>query len=431
MSQSERSTFFRQSGWMAIANVMSGFFMMSVHPIITNRMAPEEYGIFVTLLRAFTLLAIPAAGLQTVLAQESAAALTPQAERNLAATVRAALKGTFVTWVVFALVAFVFQSPIMTGLKLTQAVPLWLTVAAVLPALWLPITQGLVQGRQNFFSLGLSMIGNGFGRSAGVAVLVMALHWGATGGVLAIWIGVTLSTLVAFWPVRHLLKLGGGTFEAKPWLLKILPLTLGVAPIVFMISFDVLVVQNQFPKETTPFYSAAAMIGVSLLMMTTPMAAVMFPKIDQSSLTSKGSNAFWLAGLGTIALMGSGAVVCTFLPTLPLRIMFPSKPEFLASAVLVPWFAWSIIPITLANIMVGQLMALSKFRIVPWMIAVAIGYAVTFQQYAHHAQPLPHFEAFKHLIQILGVFSLLALAIATWFTWLEIIKPKRNAANLR
>ena len=106
--------------------------------------------------------------------------------------------------------------------------------------------------------------------------------------------------------------------------------------------------------------------------------------------------------------------------------MFPGKPEFLASAVLIPWFAWAIIPITLANIMVGQLMALSKFRIIPWMIIVAIGYALAFQKYAHHAQTLPHFEAFKHHIQILGLFSLLSLAIASWFTWLDIIKPKRS-----
>src|SRR5476649_1519863 len=82
-------TFFRQSGWMMMAATASGALMYCVHPIVSRGMPKEEYGVFTTLLQVVTLMSIPAIGLQTVFAQQTAAAITDQQQRIVASEFRA------------------------------------------------------------------------------------------------------------------------------------------------------------------------------------------------------------------------------------------------------------------------------------------------------------------------------------------------------
>src|SRR6185295_11389958 len=80
--------FFKQSGWMVMATVGGGVFMMLVHNVAA-RMDKEEYGVFFALLRCLILLGIPAGGLQFTFAQQTAASLNDQHHYQLAATTRA------------------------------------------------------------------------------------------------------------------------------------------------------------------------------------------------------------------------------------------------------------------------------------------------------------------------------------------------------
>ena len=92
MSQAtHRAAFFRQSGWMMLATVAGGVFMYAVH-MIAKQMPKEEYGVFTTLLQIVTLMGIPAVGLQTVFAQQAAAALTEEHDRALAGVLRGVMK---------------------------------------------------------------------------------------------------------------------------------------------------------------------------------------------------------------------------------------------------------------------------------------------------------------------------------------------------
>ena len=69
-----KNAFYRQGSWMVIATFVSGLLMFAVH-IFGGWMSREEYGLFVTLLQILNLMMIPALGLQTVFAQQTAAAV--------------------------------------------------------------------------------------------------------------------------------------------------------------------------------------------------------------------------------------------------------------------------------------------------------------------------------------------------------------------
>ena len=88
---------------MMIASVMGGAFMYLVHSI-AERMPKEngEYGLFMTLLQVVTQMGIPTIGLQSVFAQQAAAALTEDQHRQLAGVVRKVVGATFLIWAVMA-----------------------------------------------------------------------------------------------------------------------------------------------------------------------------------------------------------------------------------------------------------------------------------------------------------------------------------------
>jgi hypothetical protein len=79
---------------------------------------------------------------------------------------------------------------------------------------------------------------------------------------------------------------------------------------------------------------------------------------------------------------------------------------------------WAIFPVTVANVLIGNLLAREQWNVVPWLAAAAIGYGFSLHYYLRSPALAP-IEAFGIVIRILGGFSLLLLAIATFFTWRE------------
>ena len=406
-SEKHHITFFRQSGWLMIATMTGGGLMFAVHTI-AQQMPKTEYGVFFTLIQIVTLMGMPAVGLQSVFAQQAAAALLPQQERELAGVFRGVLRWTFFLWLLMAVVVFLFRDQILTALKISNPAGLWLTVTVGLASLWRPVVQGVLQGRQNFLWLGGIMISDGIGRFGAVFVIVGLLAHYAAGGILAVLIGMGLVLLVGLWHCRNCLSSDFAPVNWGAWSRRVIPLTFGMGVGTFMLAADMVFVQRFFPKDETGFYAAAGMIGRALVYFTMPVAAVMFPKLARSSVTGEKTNALALA-LGFTALAGAGAaLMCSFFPELPLRIARFDESYLKVSAPLVPWFGWCMLPLTLATVLLNSLMAQSQFKAVPWMVAVAVGYGVTL--YLRH-------DSFIQVIQTIGIFGSLLLTVCAWFTF--------------
>ena len=411
-----RLTFFRQSGWLGIANTLTGLFLMLVYPLISRRLPDEEIAVYTAMLRFFTILALPAAALQIVMAQDAARAITPEDQARFRGTVRGVVQGIFLLWVVIAFLSGVFRSELVGALQLTHPAQLWVAVVLVLAQLCMPFMQGIVQGLQNFLWLGLSILGGGAARFLCTALFVLVFKAHATGALIGALIGILIAIGMAGWAGRHALMGPAAGFAWREWLGRVLPLAGGTGSVLFVMQADMLLVQSHFPSEVTAFYAAASVIGVGLVTFTTPMAAVMFPKLVRSFAKGERSNSLWLALAGTFVMGVAGALLCTVFPELPLRIMFFRKPEFLQSAVLVPWVAWCMLPLIMANVLISSLMARGRFAAVPWLMAVAIGYGLAQYHLVNNAgQGLPVFEAFTAVIQRLGIFSSLLLLVAFIF----------------
>jgi O-antigen/teichoic acid export membrane protein len=368
------------------------------------------------MLRFFTVLGIVTSGLQVVMAEQAASALTPEGLRDLAGTTRSIARTILVIWVLVLIACLVAKDWLLDTLKISTLSTLGVTLGLVLAQLFLPFVQGLLQGRQKFSWLGWSIMMNGAGRFAAIFLLLLVLQRNATTALAGALAGLAGAVLLGVWASRDLFfSAQTGAFNLGLWLRRAIPLSVGSGSLLFLMNADVLFVQAHFSRDHTAYYSAVAVLGIGLFSFTTPMAAVMFPKLVRSTVQAQKSDSLLLALLGTAVLGLCGAIFLTLFPSLPLKILFFKNPNLLESAQLVPWFMWSMLPVTLANVVVGALLARRDFRPVPWLALIALAYGFELNRYLDAAQAMNIFTAFKGVILRLGLFSGLMLAVAVLF----------------
>ena len=163
-----------------MANVSGGMMMYAVHFLAKHKsVTAAEYGAFGVMLSVA--MCVPNLPLQMVFAQQTAQALVAHRERELAGMIRLAWLGTLGLCLLLAAGVLVWQADILAGWKLASPVGLWTTVLVVLLSLWLPLFWGVLQGQQDFFSLGWSNIFNGAFRLSVAAALVILMGMGSSG----------------------------------------------------------------------------------------------------------------------------------------------------------------------------------------------------------------------------------------------------------
>jgi len=398
------ASFFRQSGWLMIATVAGGLFMTAVL-FLSHAMPTGEYGQYVAFLSVAMF--IPAMPLQMVLAQQTARALALHREHELSGLIRAAWLGTFAIWLVVVGLVLLFQHPIMAQWKITNPAALWLTLPVLLFTVWLPMFTGVLQGQQNFLSLGWSQMSQGVGRLAIAAFAVLVLHYYAPGMVLGILGGLTLALIIAIWPTRSLWLSAPQSFEWRSLLHQIIPLTLGFGAYQFLLTADTMLVRGCFSGNDSGYYGSAGTLARASMWLVGPLATVMFPKIVHAKAKAEKSDLMGVVLAGTVILAGGGATGLWVLG--PWIVKFVFGPAYVeADSVLLPWYAWAVVPLTMANVLLNNLLARGLFRVVPALCVLAVGYGFALSRF--HDTPVM-------VIKTLCVGNSLLLAVCAWYTW--------------
>jgi O-antigen/teichoic acid export membrane protein len=399
-----RASFFRQSGWMMIATVAGGMFMTAVH-LLSRAMPASQYGEFGALLSVAMF--IPAMPLQMVLAEQTARARALHREHELSGLIRAAWLGTFVIWLVVVGAVLLFQSSIIAQWKITNPAALWLTLPVLLLTVWVPMFYGVLQGQQNFLWLGWSMMSQGVGRLALGAFAVLVLHFYAPGMVLGMLAGLTIALVLAIWPTRSLWLASPQPFEWRSLLRQVIPLTLGFGAYQFMLTADTMLVRGCFSGADSAYYVSAGTLSRASMWLVGPLAVVMFPKIVHAKAKAEKSDLMGVVLLGTVILAAGGAMGLWVLGPWVVRFVFgPSYVQ--ADAVLLPWYAWAVVPISVANVLLNNLLARSLFKVVPALCVLAAVYTLALTQF--HDTPVM-------VIKTLGVCNVLLLAVCAYYTW--------------
>ena len=400
------STFFRQSGWLMTANVAGGALMWAVH-FLSKRIPDAEYGVFGALLSV--VIFIPTMPLQMVLAQQTAKALTAHREGELAGILRLFWIGTTALWLAGTVGVLCFQTELLTRWKMTSPVAIWVTLPALLLMLWAPIFWGMLQGRQNFLWLGWSMMSNAIGRISVAALAVLVFAANAVGMMAGVLAGLIVAVGVAIWMTRDLWARKSDAFDWRGLLRQIVPLMFGFAAFQFLFTADMMFVKSYFSEDEAAFYSGTGTLSRALLWLVMPLATVMFPRLVQSAAKSEKTNLLGIVLLGTAVLAACGAIGLTVLGPWVVRFVF--KPSYVEVATrILPWYAWAMLPVALANVLLNHLLAHGAYRVVVPLVVWVIGYAIA----------LTHWhETLVMVLQTLGLFGIGALGVCAWFSYVR------------
>jgi O-antigen/teichoic acid export membrane protein len=399
------AVFFRQSGWLMIATIIAGILSYAVH-FLSKNISESEYGVFVTMLMVTA--CIPVMPLQMVFAQQTAGALATNRAGQLSGMIRLGWLWTLVFWTLASLVVLFFQNQIAARWHLNGLEVLWVTLAVVLMNLWMPLFSGVLQGRQDFFWLGWGTIISGFGRIAVAALFVIAFHGGATGMIAGAFAGIGAWAAIAIWRSRDLWRVKPEPFDGRGLFKQVAPLMVGFAACQFLFTTDTMFAKSYFSGDEMAAYGAAGTLSRGLLWLVLPLAAVMFPKIVHANAKSEKSNLLGIVLFGTAILTICGAAGLCVVGPFVVKLVY--TPEYVAATTkLLPWYAFAMVPLALANVLVNDLMARAKFKIVPLMVLLAVAYGFTLPFM------LNKFHTMEVALQTLGAFNLLLLALCSWF----------------
>lgn len=414
----EKKRFMLESGWMIISTSLGGLCMWLVHVPTAYSMSSAEYGLFVMFLQMMNLWMIPALGLQTIFAHQTASSIDEESVLKLRSTVRSAIFLAWFIWVIFTTIVIICYEYIVNKLKIQPPYSIWIMCVIGLAMLWWPILQGVLQGRQKFFWLGLLQIINGFTRLTLIIILVSILKHGVVGALIGACCGFWLCVFLAGWQCLEILAGKGNKVDWKRFLAQALPLSLGLGTAQFMMSADQIAVQIWFPAELTGYYGAAATIGRALVFFTMPLVMVVFPKIVRASVLGKYTSVP-LVALTVAGLMGGcAAVFFSIFPKLPLQLIY--KESYWHMHNLIPWFVWAMWPLCIANVLVALLLGIGAFKTVPWLGLVAIGYGTALTFLPPKLTIFDYEKAFRSLVAMIGLFNLcyLGVCVKLAFRWL-------------
>ena len=394
MSSGIDRSFFRQGAWMVTATTAAGGFMFLSQVVAAMNLNEPDFALVGALLSGLNLMMIPAIGLQTVFAQQTASAASSDDRARLAATVQAVSKAVLAMSAFILLTGVLFQGPILALLQTDQRIPFLILIAISLPQLWLPIGLGVMQGRQAFLWVGAAQFINGAGRFIAIVLLLVVAGMHATGFMIAAMIGLGSACALA---LRHTPELLAKTEASCDWsglLRRIVPLSIGLGSGVCLMSVDMIFVKANFEGDVPGLYAKAGLIGRGLVMFSAPLAQVMFPKIIVNARTSGRSAVFLQTVVSTAALAVAVSlgftILCAILPGWLFNIaeggsrwagnvqsFLDNQGNQLALVCrLIPAFVWAMTPLTIANVMINHILALRRHHAVPWLAGVAVLYVI-------------------------------------------------------
>jgi O-antigen/teichoic acid export membrane protein len=402
---SHRASFFRQSGWLMIANIAGGLLMWAVH-FLNKSIPPGQYGSFGALLAV--VMVLPTIPLQMVLAQQTAKAIAMRTERELAGIVRFLWGAMTLVWLVGAVLVLCFQRSILERWQMADPVGLWITLPIVLLSLWMPMFWGVLQGQQNFLWLGWSMMSNGIGRIVVATLAVVALGAGAAGMMAGVLLGLVVAIGLAAWQTRAVWTARKLPFDRVSLLKQILPLGLGFLGFQILFTADTILVKSYFPPATVDFYVSAGTMSRALMWLVLPLASVMFPRLVHSAAKGQETNLLGMVLLGTAVLGIGGALGLSLVGPWIIPIVYKQDYVTVASQIL-PWYVSAMVPLALANTLLNNLLARPASKLLPavCVFLVALGYLFALTQL--HSSLIM-------VLKTMGVFNLLLLAVCALFT---------------
>ncbi len=273
------SRYFRHNLLLIGTNILAGIFAYLLHPFIGHVMSIQDYGQVAVLISLVLLLATPTQIIATVAAKYASSLSSKEDYAQLNDFLR---RLTFILLAVGVGITVIFVAisnyvAFFLRLNSPQAV---IILALMFIVLFItPLNQGTLQGLQRFgwfstITLLLSLL------RLVLAIGFVLMGLGVNGAILGIVVSTLLACLISFMPLWEVLKgprTPTGSLRSL-WTYSILAMVVTVG-IVALSSLDTVLAKHFLSASDAGLYAALATIGRTVLLITTGITTVMFPRV--------------------------------------------------------------------------------------------------------------------------------------------------------
>jgi O-antigen/teichoic acid export membrane protein len=304
---------------MAGAMVIAGGFDALVNVVAGRMLVKEQFAVFIAVVALIQVLVNVTNVIRTVVAYYTAEFT---AEQGGAARVNAFFhKGWSWSWRwgIIATLTMLLLSPLIARFMKIDSP--WSLVAASFALLMLfvrPVTDGTLQGIQNFLGLSVVQVLQSALRLA-FAILLISLGLEAFGAIAALPLATTSALLVAVWFLRDFFKNPQKNIAVPSVSLRYSLFTLlGLGSYALLINLDAIAVKRFFSEAVAGDYGTVVTLGKINLFATLGIGMVLFPKATQRQALGKDSRPVLMLALAATLGVGLALTLFYFLASGPL-----------------------------------------------------------------------------------------------------------------
>jgi O-antigen/teichoic acid export membrane protein len=293
---------------MAAAMVIAGGLDGLVSIVAGRMLVKEQFAVFIAVVALLQMLVNVTNVIRTVVAYYTAEFT---AEKNGMLRVNAFFHRSWRwawRWGAIATAVMLLLSPFIARfMNIASPWSLWAASLALLMLFVRPVSDGTLQGIQNFIGLSTVQVLQSFLRLV-FAVLLIWLGLEAAGAVLALPLATTIALLFAVWFLRSFFQNPAKNVPVPAVSLRYSLFTLiGLVSYAVLINVDAVVVKRFFSETVAGDYGAVVTMGKINLFATLGIGLVLFPKATQRQAMGKDPRP--VLGLALMATAAVGIVL--------------------------------------------------------------------------------------------------------------------------
>jgi len=390
-------------------SIFANFLAFLLNLFLARKLSYADYGIFASLLSIFTLAAIPASSINTILVRF----VSDYHSKNELNKLRSFYKKSFKFISLFSFMIFllfiVFSPLIKDFLHLNDIFYVLVVGLCVVVSYIQILNTGFLQGLMKFGFLSFAGVFGGIVKLIAGVVLVF-LGFRAFSGLWAI-VFMGLGTfIVGFIPLKFIFskKTGGEVhISSKEILQYALPVFITVLFMTSFTSTDVILVKHFFNPHEAGFYAGLSLIGKVIFYFTAPITAVMFPLLIRRHNIGRSFNKLFYLALLLVLIPSASITGFYFLFPKFVVSLFLGGRDYLEIAKFAGLFGVNLTIFSLLNVFVNFFLSLNKTKIALLIVAGALAQIILI--YLFHAD-------FYQIITVSILVSLtLLLALCVYY----------------
>ena len=362
-------------GIMFIATSVCNILNFLYTIIIGRMLGPSEYGVLISIISLLYISGALVGAIQNTLVKKTSNYFAEGDLNKVRILFYSITKRLFIATAIIFILLLIFINQITKFLKLDSVYPLIFLGIMIIGGSLVAIGRGVLQGVQNFKSLGINLIFEILIK-IGLGVILVYIGFKAGGAIIGFMLATLFSYFLIFVPLRKILKKSNKKIvESKINLkgfYKSIFLVL-ISTILFsVLSFiDITLVKHFATPYEAGQYSAASQIGRIILFVSGAIGIVIFPRLSEKF--SKNES------LKNVVIKSFAIVLATSIIFLAFYYFFPKLiigmiygDQFLLASNLIFKYGIFMTLIAMINLQIFYFIAIDKFWYLISLLLVVI-----------------------------------------------------------